>query len=99
MIESSKLSTIANGMRAFCIAANRHPGGSLSSVETLSALFYSGVSTHLDSDPALRDRFIQSKGHAASPLMFDLWATNRVSASLSEILAYGELDSPHPRMP
>lgn len=46
-------------------AGSGHPGGSLSSVEILAALYFS-VMRHDPSNPAWpdRDRFIESKGHA-----------------------------------
>jgi len=50
-------------------AGSGHPGGSLSSVEILTALYFK-VMRHKPSDPqwADRDRFILSKGHAAPAL-------------------------------
>jgi len=51
-------------------AGSGHPGGSLSAVEILTALYFR-VLRHKPSDPqwADRDRFILSKGHAA-PLLY-----------------------------
>lgn len=51
-------------------AGSGHPGGSLSSVEIVTTLFFS-VMEHRPSDPqwAGRDRFILSKAHAA-PLLY-----------------------------
>lgn len=51
-------------------AGSGHPGGSLSAVEIVTALYF-GVLRHNPSDPgwAERDRFILSKGHAA-PLLY-----------------------------
>ncbi|MBM2825146.1 MAG: Transketolase [Dehalococcoidales bacterium] len=51
-------------------AASGHPGGSLSAVEILTALYF-GVLKHHPKDPRWpgRDRFILSKGHAA-PLLY-----------------------------
>jgi transketolase len=50
-------------------AGSGHPGGSLSSVEILIALYFK-ILNHKPSDPhwAERDRFILSKGHAAPVL-------------------------------
>lgn len=47
-------------------AQSGHPGGSLSSVEILSALFFGGILKHDPQRPDWpdRDRFILSKGHA-----------------------------------
>ncbi len=52
-------------------AQSGHPGGSLSSVEILTALYFGGVLRH---DPARpddpdRDRFLMSKGHA-TPVLY-----------------------------
>ncbi|WP_297673572.1 transketolase [Slackia sp.] len=51
-------------------AGSGHPGGSLSSVEILCALYFGGVLDHDASDPKKedRDRFLLSKGHAAPVL-------------------------------
>jgi len=51
-------------------AGSGHPGGSLSAVEIVTALYF-GLLRHKPSDPkwADRDRFILSKGHAA-PLLY-----------------------------
>ena len=57
-------------------AGSGHPGGSLSSVEILSVLYYGGVLKNLDpkspQDPQ-RDRFVMSKGHA-SPTQYVILA-------------------------
>ncbi len=55
-------------------AKSGHPGGSLSAVEILVALFY-GVLRHDPSNPKWddRDRFILSKGHAA-PVLYSVLA-------------------------
>ena len=57
-------------------AGSGHPGGSLSSVEILSVLYYGGVLKKLDpknpQDPE-RDRFVMSKGHA-SPTQYVILA-------------------------
>jgi transketolase len=46
-------------------AASGHPGGSLSAVEIVTALYFGGVLRHDPGDPAWpdRDRFVLSKGH------------------------------------
>ena len=51
-------------------AGSGHPGGSLSSVEILCALYFGGVLDHDANDPRKedRDRFLLSKGHAAPVL-------------------------------
>ena len=57
-------------------AGSGHPGGSLSAVEILTALYFK-VLKHTPSDPnwAERDRFILSKGHAAPVLYATLAAS------------------------
>ncbi len=51
-------------------AGSGHPGGSLSAVEIMCALYFGGVMRHDPADPdaADRDRFVLSKGHAAPVL-------------------------------
>jgi transketolase len=46
-------------------AASGHPGGSLSAVEIVTALYFGGVLRHDPADPEWpdRDRFVLSKGH------------------------------------
>jgi transketolase len=86
-------------MRDFCFLANRHPGGSSSSVEAITALFYGGIAEldfRMGTD---RDHFVQSKGHAASPLMFVLWAQGLLDVPLEEALRYGSFGHRLPRMP
>lgn len=65
----------ANEMRKDIIrmitkAGSGHPGGSLSSVDILAALYLGGVLKHdpRDPDSSDRDYFIMSKGHAAPAL-------------------------------
>ena len=55
-------------------AGSGHPGGSLSAVEIVTALYFS-VLRHKPLDPCWleRDRFILSKGHAA-PLLYAVLA-------------------------
>ena len=73
-------------------AGSGHPGGSLSSVEIATALYFK-VLRHKPRDPqwADRDRFILSKGHAA-PL---LYATLAESGYLpvEELLTLRQMDS------
>lgn len=51
-------------------AGSGHPGGSLSAIDILTALYFGGVLRHDASAPkdGARDRFILSKGHAAPAL-------------------------------
>ena len=52
-------------------AQSGHPGGSLSAVEILTALYFGEVMRHDPSDPdwSERDRFVLSKGHA-TPVIY-----------------------------
>lgn len=52
-------------------AQSGHPGGSLSAVEILTALYFGGVMRHDPADPDWpdRDRFVLSKGHA-TPVIY-----------------------------
>lgn len=55
-------------------AASGHPGGSLSSVEIVTALYFSAMRYKPEElDWPDRDRFILSKGHAA-PLLYSVLA-------------------------
>lgn len=74
-MDSLELKTLANEMRKDIIrmlaaAGSGHPGGSLSCIDALTALYFGGVMRHDAADPDLpgRDRFILSKGHAAPAL-------------------------------
>lgn len=74
-MESKELQAKANEMRIDIVkmiahAGSGHPGGSLSCVDVLTALYFGGVLEHDPSDPhmASRDRFILAKGHAAPAL-------------------------------
>lgn len=69
---ASELAFVANEMRHDIItmleaAGSGHPGGSLSCVEMLVALFFGDVMSYNRDDPhdPNRDHFILSKGHAA----------------------------------
>jgi transketolase len=74
-MDSAALAAKANDMRIDIVkmiaaAGSGHPGGSLSCVEILTALYFGGVLDHdpkAPDDPA-RDRFILAKGHAAPAL-------------------------------
>ena len=57
-------------IKATSAAGSGHPGGSLSSAELMSALYF-GVMRHDPKDPSWedRDRFILSKGHVA-PILY-----------------------------
>ena len=57
-------------VRMIAAANSGHPGGSLSAVEVVTALYFGGVLRHDPTQPEWpdRDRFILSKGHAAPVL-------------------------------
>ena len=53
-----------------CAAGSGHPGGSFSSAELFTALYFGGVMRHNPKDPDWegRDKFVLSKGHVAPGL-------------------------------
>lgn len=72
----AELETIARRLREHIVrmthaAQSGHPGGSLSAVEILTALYFGGVMRHDPTDPDWpeRDRFVLSKGHA-TPVIY-----------------------------
>lgn len=74
-LDENSLNDIARIMRGdivdmICKAGSGHPGGSLSCIDILTALYFGGVLKHDPSNPELadRDRFILAKGHAAPAL-------------------------------
>jgi len=73
-------------------AGSGHPGGSLSAVEIVTALYFK-VLQHKPSDPCWpdRDRFILSKGHAA-PLLYAVLAECGYF-SVDELSTLRQLDS------
>jgi len=73
-------------------AGSGHPGGSLSAVEIVAALYFR-VLRHRPSDPGWvdRDRFILSKGHAA-PLLYAALAECGY-LSLDELATLRQMDS------
>lgn len=74
------------------IAGSGHPGGSLSSVEIVTALYFR-VLRHRPSEPEWpdRDRFILSKGHAA-PLLYAVLAESGYLAG-DELCTLRKIDS------
>ena len=65
-------------------AQSGHPGGSLSAVEILTALYFGGVMRHDPADPDWpeRDRFVLSKGHATPVVYAALAEAGYFSADL-----------------
>jgi transketolase len=60
----------AHVLRMITAAASGHPGGSLSAVEIVTALYFGGILRHDPTRPGWpdRDRFILSKGHGVPVL-------------------------------
>lgn len=95
---AADLQVVADGMRVFCLAANKHPGGSLSCVEAVAALYFGG-SARLALGAA-GDHVVYSKGHAAAPYYFALWAHGFFPGTALEDLArFGQPGHAIPRMP
>lgn len=93
-----ELQTVARVLRRHIVrmiaAANSgHPGGSLSAVEIISALYFGGVLRHDPKRPAWpdRDRFILSKGHGAPALYAAL--AERGYFPASELMSLRQVDS------
>lgn len=74
-------------------AGSGHPGGSLSAVEILTALYFGGALRHDPQHPRWpdRDRFILSKGHAA-PALYAILAEAGYFP-VEELLTLRQLDS------
>ena len=71
----AQLEALANRMRQDIVsmiaeAGSGHPGGSLSCIDILTALYFGGVMNHDPANPddPNRDRFVMAKGHAAPAL-------------------------------
>ena len=93
----AEMEAIAKELRCHIIrmtgkAGSGHPGGSLSAVEIVTALYFR-VLRHKPSDPRWpdRDRFILSKGHAA-PLLYATLAECGYFA-VDELSTLRQLDS------
>jgi len=92
-----EMKAIAKRLRRYIIsmtgkAGSGHPGGSLSAVEIVTALYFR-ILRHKPSEPqwADRDRFILSKGHAA-PLLYAALAECGY-LPIDELLTLRQLDS------
>ncbi len=76
-----------------------HPGGSLSAVEIVTALYFGGVLKHDPQNPSWpeRDRFILSKGHAAPVLYAALAEAGYIDKKLlSTLRKFGSPLQGHP---
>lgn len=99
MTDFAALAALAAQIRASCLAATTaagsgHPTSSLSAVELMTGLLFSGVFRFDPDEPAHpnNDRLIFSKGHAA-PLLYALWrAAGRVTEQ--ELLTLRKFGSP-----
>lgn len=97
MQEYANLTAVAKRMRRHIVsmvteAASGHPGGSLSAVEILTALYFKIMKVD-NSRPRWqeRDLFILSKGHA-SPVLYAALA-ERGFLSVDELMSFRKLDS------
>lgn len=81
-------------------AASGHPGGSLSAVEILTALYFNKMNINLGNagDPD-RDRFVLSKGHAA-PVLYSVLAEKGFfnKEELMKLRKLGSMLQGHPNM-
>ncbi len=102
MSHHDDLETIATGGAHFAMTTNFHVGGSLSPVEFLTSLYFSGdhkfdVGWRNSPD---RDKYIHSKGHTASALWFFLWLHGCLGdMSLDELTQVGTFGHRLDRMP
>jgi len=75
-------------------AKSGHPGGSLSSVEIMLALYFNIMNLDLD-DPE-RDRFILSKGHAAPLYYTVLMEAGYIPKTIDGLRKHGSILQGHP---
>lgn len=89
-----------NIVKMVTAAGSGHPGGSLSSVEILTAIYFTQMDIHADNlESNQRDRFVLSKGHA-SPLLYAV-LSEKGFLSEEELLTFRKIDSRlqgHPSM-
>lgn len=98
------LQTLTNEMRKDIVrmiteAGSGHPGGSLSCIDILTALYFGGVVDHDPNDPTKedRDRVILTKGHAAPALYCALaYAGYFPKDELMTLRKYGSRLQGHP---
>lgn len=100
-----ELKEIAKTVRADIIkmlteSASGHPGGSLSSVEILTTLYFYEMNVNIeDSRNVDRDRFVLSKGHAA-PVLYSVLARKGFfnPEELKSLRKLGSILQGHPNM-
>ncbi len=83
-----------NILRLIHDAASGHPGGSLSSVEIMTSLYFNVMNR--DPEDPERDRFILSKGHIAPLLYSVLMETGDIPQSTDTLRKYGGVLMGHP---
>lgn len=105
MKDLKSLESIAKSIRRsivsmICEAKSGHPGGSLSIVEILTALYYEEMKVDAN-QPKMqgRDRFVLSKGHAA-PALYAVLAEKGYfpKEELSNLRKFGSILQGHPDM-
>lgn len=96
--DAAELEAVARRIREHIVrmthaAQSGHPGGSLSAVEILTALYFGGVMVHDPANPDWpeRDRFVLSKGHATPVIYAALAEAGYFSADL--LPTFRSLDS------
>ncbi|MGW6741562.1 transketolase-like TK C-terminal-containing protein [Streptomyces sp. NPDC055025] len=101
-MNENELASVARAMRHFVMSANHHVGGSLSPVDFLTTLYFTGdyrldVSHRGAPD---RDKYVHSKGHAAAAHYFALWLHGYLGdVTLAELLTFGAVGHRLPRIP
>ena len=89
-----------NIVKMICKSKSGHPGGSLSIVEILTALYFGEMNVE-SKKPTMetRDRFVLSKGHAAPALYAVLAEKDYIKKEvLSTLREYGSILQGHPDM-
>lgn len=89
-----------NIVKMVTAAGSGHPGGSLSSVEILTAIYFTQMDINADNlESYERDRFVLSKGHA-SPLLYAVLSEKGFIPE-EELMSFRQIDSRlqgHPSM-
>ncbi len=88
-----------NIVRMVTAAKSGHPGGSLSAVEILTAIYFTQMNIDKTNiDDVKRDKFVLSKGHA-SPVLYAVLAEKGLVEE--DLMTFRQIDSPfqgHPSM-